>query len=149
MEILNIGPLELLLILVLMIVVLGPKEMVILARKAGVLIRKVIQSPYWKTMMDATRQVKELPAQMMKEAGIENEIGQLKEIARVPGQMLDDAKRELKTTTNLPAKVINEIKQDMQLTVEPIEIPKYLDQPSVTSPPQGDSNKSPGHPDDA
>ncbi|HEY60917.1 MAG TPA: hypothetical protein G4N92_09605 [Anaerolineae bacterium] len=79
MQFLGIGPLELLLILILMIVVLGPKGMVKAARELGKLIHKVTHSPYWTEVMETSRELWDLPHKIIKDAGIEEEIRELRE----------------------------------------------------------------------
>ena len=44
-EIFNIGPLEILFIVILALLILGPQDMVKTARSIGKLIRKVVRSP--------------------------------------------------------------------------------------------------------
>lgn len=78
MEIFGIGPMEFLLIVVIMLIVLGPKEMVNTAYKAGRLIRTIIQSPMWKSMMNASREIREMPTRLVRESGLDNEIQELR-----------------------------------------------------------------------
>jgi sec-independent protein translocase protein TatB len=78
MQIFGIGPLELLFILVIMILVLGPRGMVKAARESGKYIRKVIRSPLWAEIMGTSRQIRDLPAKIIKDAGIQDEIDELR-----------------------------------------------------------------------
>ena len=78
MQIFGIGPLELLFILVIMILVLGPKGMVRAAREAGKYIRKVTRSPLWAEIVGTSREMRNLPAKIIKEAGIQEEIDELR-----------------------------------------------------------------------
>lgn len=78
MEIFGIGPLELLLILLLALIILGPKEMVETAKKAAAWLRKLRQSEAWKT----TRDVMDIPNKVMKETGLDDEIRELNTISR-------------------------------------------------------------------
>jgi len=82
MEILNIGPLELLLIAVIAIIVLGPKGMVTGAREAGKLIRKVVRSPIWRDVVDTSREIREFPRKVAREAGIEQDLEELRRSTR-------------------------------------------------------------------
>lgn len=74
MEFLGVGPLELLLVFVLALILLGPREMVNTARKAAVAIRKVTQSEFWKDAVDSSREFRQLPTQIMKETGLDEEL---------------------------------------------------------------------------
>jgi Sec-independent protein translocase protein TatA len=87
MEIFGIGPLELLLIFLIILVVLGPGEMVRGGRKLAEWIRKVRQSDLWKT----SKEITELPKQVMKETGLQDEIRQLQDVS---SRTMTDAMRQ-------------------------------------------------------
>ena len=78
MEFLGIGPLELLLIIVIAIIVLGPKGMIKAAHEMGVLIRKVARSPLWRDVMDTSREIRDIPQKIVREAGIEDDLEELR-----------------------------------------------------------------------
>lgn len=78
MSFLGIGPLELVFILIIMVLVLGPKNMVINARKLGVMLRKVVKSPLWATIMNTSREIREIPTKIIREAGIEEDLKNIK-----------------------------------------------------------------------
>ena len=82
MQFIGIGPLEFLLIAVIAIIVLGPKGMVKAARETGKLIRKVIRSPLWREMMDTSREIRDLPNKIAREAGIDEDLEELRRSAR-------------------------------------------------------------------
>lgn len=78
MNILGIGPLELIFIIIIMILVLGPQQMVVTAKKAGALIRKIVKSPMWGTIMDTSREIRDIPTRLVREAGLEEEIQEIR-----------------------------------------------------------------------
>ena len=78
MQLLGIGPLELLLIAVIAVIVLGPKGMVSGAREAGKVIRKIIRSPIWHEIVDTSREIREFPRKIAREAGIEKDLEDLR-----------------------------------------------------------------------
>ena len=82
MQLLGIGPLELLLIAVIAVIVLGPKGMVSGAREAGKAIRKIIRSPIWHDVVDTSREIRECPQKLAREAGIEKDIEDLRRSTR-------------------------------------------------------------------
>jgi Sec-independent protein translocase protein TatA len=96
MEIFGIGPLEFLLIVVIMLIVLGPKEMVATAGKIGRFVRQVIRSPMWASVMQTSKDVRDLPTKIIRKAGLEQDIAQIKEVAKAPGLMMADAAKQLK-----------------------------------------------------
>jgi Sec-independent protein translocase protein TatA len=88
MEFLGIGPLELLLIFVLALILLGPKEMVSTAKKAAEAIRKVTKSDFWKEAVDSSREIRQLPNQIMKDTGLDEELRKInRDLARNQDQV--------------------------------------------------------------
>lgn len=82
MQFIGIGPLEFLLIVVIAVIVLGPQGMVKSAREMGKLIRKVIRSPLWREVMDTSREIRDLPNKIAREAGIEEDLEELRRTTR-------------------------------------------------------------------
>jgi sec-independent protein translocase protein TatB len=80
MEILGIGPMELLLILVIALIVMGPNDMVKTGRTVGKFLRQIVKSPTWQAVQQTSRDLRYLPNKLMREAGMEEEVEQLKEI---------------------------------------------------------------------
>ncbi len=78
MEIFGIGPLELILIVFLALIILGPKEMMATSKKGAAWLRKLRQSDIWKT----TKEVMDIPTQVIKESGLDKEIQEIKSISR-------------------------------------------------------------------
>ncbi len=68
MDFFGIGILELFFIILIALIVLGPKDMVKAGRNMGQLLRKILLAPGF---MEAQRWVRNLPAQLMREAGID------------------------------------------------------------------------------
>jgi len=83
MDFLGIGIPEVILILIIMLVVLGPKDMVKTGRQIGRLIRKVITSPAWTSMMTASREIREFPTRLVRDAGIEEDIEEIRKQTQV------------------------------------------------------------------
>lgn len=78
MEIFGVGILEVILILVIAVIVLGPEGMVKAAQSIGRFMRKVIKSPIWAQLMDTQRELREMPTRLVREAGLEEDIKELK-----------------------------------------------------------------------
>jgi Sec-independent protein translocase protein TatA len=72
MEILGIGPLELLLIMLLAVIILGPKDIQKVGKSLGQGLNKLVKSDTWKTMQQASEKVKNLPTELIRGAEIEN-----------------------------------------------------------------------------
>lgn len=76
MEIFNIGIPELILIMVLLLILFGPDEIMTNARKVAQFIRKLIQSQTYREIRDTTREIQKIPQELIREAGLEEEIKQ-------------------------------------------------------------------------
>jgi len=61
MEILGIGPSELLFIVVLALIILGPKDMQQAGRTIGKWLRQVVTSDGWKVFQQTSREIQTLP----------------------------------------------------------------------------------------
>ncbi len=93
MEILGIGPLELLFILLIALIVLGPGDMVKAGRTLGRFMRKVVTSPEWRTVQKASRELRYLPNKLMREANMEDISNELAEIKKIGGQVSGEVKK--------------------------------------------------------
>jgi Sec-independent protein translocase protein TatA len=78
MEIFGIGPLELLLIVLIALIVLGPKEMMKSAQKAAAWLKKLRQSEVWSS----TKEVMDIPKQVLRESGLDKEIHELQNLSK-------------------------------------------------------------------
>lgn len=71
MQFLGISPTELIFIVIILFVVLGPQDLVKVGSTLGRSMRKLRESGTWKTMTDATRQLRELPQTLARQAGVD------------------------------------------------------------------------------
>jgi Sec-independent protein translocase protein TatA len=82
MEFLGIGPLELFFILIIALIVLGPRDMVKTGRMLGKYLRKIVMSPTWRTVQQTSRELRTLPNRMIREAGMEEDIKDLDQLRK-------------------------------------------------------------------
>ena len=71
MEILGIGLPELAFIVLIALILLGPKDMVKAGQTLGSWLRKFLMSPTWKVMRRTGQELQELPTKLVREAGLE------------------------------------------------------------------------------
>jgi Sec-independent protein translocase protein TatA len=71
-EILGIGPLEIFLILILILIIFGPKEVDKAGKTIGKSLNRFIHSDTWKTINQTSQEIKNLPNRLMREAGLED-----------------------------------------------------------------------------
>ena len=85
MEILGIGPLELLLIFLIALIVLGPGDMAKTGKTIGRFLHNVVTSQWWSGLRNTSRELRQLPYTLMREASLEDmgkEYQELKSIGR-------------------------------------------------------------------
>lgn len=71
MEVLGIGPSELVFIVVLALIILGPKDMQKAGRTLGRWLRQVVTSDGWRFFQQTSREIQTLPNRLMREAALE------------------------------------------------------------------------------
>lgn len=82
MNFLGVGPLEFILIIVLALVLVGPRDIAKLGRDAGRFLNRLYRSPAWRTMNDASRELRNLPSRLAREAELDTLQRELEETGR-------------------------------------------------------------------
>jgi Sec-independent protein translocase protein TatA len=91
MELFGIGPLELMFIFIIILLVIGPKDIEKTSRNLGKMINRVNRSPNFQVVRRASEELRNLPARLAREA----QLDELKELTD-----LSDVKKELQETAN-------------------------------------------------
>lgn len=91
MEILGIGIPELGLILLIIFLVMGPKDMVGTARRIARTIRALSRSEAWRTVAETWRMTRDIPDELLRESGLDDARAELEKM----NQDLDQWKREV------------------------------------------------------
>ncbi len=100
----GIGIPEILIVVVLALIILGPQDMVKTARKLGRWVYRVYHSPTWRMIISTSQELRELPTRFVREAGLEDTVeavknttsdvrAQLKEVTSGMSAELKDATR--------------------------------------------------------
>lgn len=87
MEILGIGAPELIFIIIIALIVLGPKDMQKTGRMIGKWLNQLVNSGSWKLFQNTSREIRKLPTTLMREANLEE---------------LNEAQKDLKNAINPP-----------------------------------------------
>ena len=138
MSLFGIGPLELIFILIIMILVLGPKNMVTAAKSLGVTLRKIVKSPMWTSIMDTSREIREIPTKLIRDAGIEEDLKSIKQTTDSIKNVGNVSVTTSPIVTNMPKKsdIGKNIDPDKKIlpdkSLEKAEV-KQQDQPEKTS----------------
>lgn len=91
MKFLNVGALEFVFILLLILVVLGPRKAVKTAGELGALVKKVTSSKFWKDLVNTSEEIRDLPRKMMDEAELKETISSLdRKVGEVKGIIQND-----------------------------------------------------------
>ncbi len=98
MDILGIGPLELLFIFIIILVVLGPNEMVKTGALLGRYLRRLMMSPTWKLIQDTSREIRYLPNRLARQAGLDDIQKEMREGIDIPkiGDLPEQLKKEMR-----------------------------------------------------
>ena len=71
MEVLGIGPSELIFIIIIAIIVLGPKDIQKAGKTIGRWLNQLIQSDGWKAFQQTSNEIRNIPRTLMREANME------------------------------------------------------------------------------
>ncbi len=124
MEIFSIGPLEFFFILLIALIVLGPKDMVKTGRTIGRFLNKLVRSSTWKTLQRTTRELRQLPTYLMRESNLE------------------EALKDLPTPESISKEAgLNEINASLAQTNQ--DISDWLKPPSLSIEPPSQQNNQP------
>jgi Sec-independent protein translocase protein TatA len=99
MEILNVGPWELGLILILALIVLGPEGMAKTSRQVARWIAKIIRSPIWKELVSTSEEIRTIPQKFVKEANLEETMQEVSKLARTP--LIPDFKKDVEVADEI------------------------------------------------
>ena len=117
MEILGIGPLELLFILLIALIFVGPRDLGKAARSTGRLLNQLYKSESWQNLSEASRNIRTLPNRLAREAALE-ELEQVKrEMEEGVTAGIDDVKK-LDPTASSPVETSSEIPAEPSQSAE-------------------------------
>jgi sec-independent protein translocase protein TatB len=106
MDILGIGPLELLFILLIALIVVGPKDLARVGRTLGRTLNRIYRSDSWKVLNEASKTIRTLPNRLAREAALEE---------------LDSVKQDMdKTREELESESLK-FEQSLKAWTQPVE----------------------------
>lgn len=98
MEFLGIGPLEIFFILLITLIVIGPKDMVKSGRTIGRTLRKIVTSQQWQMVTRTSREIRNIPNRLIREAGLED----VQQDVNALKQTTADIQKTIRESTILP-----------------------------------------------
>mgnify|MGYP001103876998 CR=1 FL=1 len=111
MQIFNVGVLEILFILILAFVVLGPRKTIKTARDVGVWVRNLAKSPIWRDIVSASNEIRELPKKLMDDVELQRMVEELDLSTQEIKEILNQAQKGTETELQ---KLEGEIDQELQ-----------------------------------
>ena len=92
MDILGIGPLELIFILIIALIVLGPSDMVKAGRTIGRFLRQIVTSPTWRAVTRTSSELRTLPNKLIRDAGLEEDLKEIQDATKkaIPSDLKSD-----------------------------------------------------------
>lgn len=72
MDLLGVGPLELVFILLIVFLILGPNDLAATGKKLGRFLSTVRKSEFWRGVTQVTKEMRDLPTTLMREAELED-----------------------------------------------------------------------------
>jgi Sec-independent protein translocase protein TatA len=144
MDFLGIGPAELILIFLVIILVIGPKDIGKTARSIGRFLNRMYKSEEWRTIVQASRTIRTLPNRLAREAEME-ELKEVKSALEETKKDLQDVEKEIDRDSKMIGEAQKEliqetkaIDEDMKAWVEP---PKEDTETVEAAVPEASDNK--------
>lgn len=95
MNIFGLGPLEILLILVVALILFGPKDIQKAGKTIGTLLNKLVRSDGWRAVTQTSRELKNLPNRLMRETGLDEIQAKTRKDLSDAAKGLDQAKLDV------------------------------------------------------
>lgn len=103
MDVLGVGPLELIFIIFVAILVVGPRDISKTARSVGKFLNRLYKSEEWQSLNQASRTLRNLPQRLAREAELE-ELDSIRNSLKGAAQELQSTRDEIAADTNAALK---------------------------------------------
>ena len=124
LDILGVGPLELLFIIIIALIVIGPRDLSKAARAAGRFLNRLYKSETWHMLMDASRNIRTLPNRLAREAALEDldeALHSVKEAGKDMAKDVQSLSEDLRELSTAQPKSISPPRERTVPSEEPIE----------------------------
>jgi Sec-independent protein translocase protein TatA len=102
MDFLGVGPMELILIIIIALVLIGPRDIGKAARSMGRFLNRLYKSDTWRMLLDTSRTLRHLPERLAREAALEElnlareaAIEELDAARRIAGEVGEEIAKEV------------------------------------------------------
>jgi|SRR5690606_12664582 sec-independent protein translocase protein TatB len=127
MEILGIGINELIFIIIIALIVLGPKDMQKAGKTIGRWLNKAMRSEWWQALQKTSIKIRELPKELAREANLEEINKEIRATASVA------------SATSVPPK---QNRQPQPYSAKPVAVTENKISPSTSEPKESESDPS-------
>ena len=123
MELFGVGWIELIVVVVIALIILGPSDMAKMGRTLGRIMRKVVMSPEWRALLAIGTEVKEMPTKLMREAQFDDLTKEIQSELREPLKEIDQSiKNASADLTQTAQQASNNLKQaTLLIGVQPVK----------------------------
>lgn len=104
MKIFNLGALEVLFIVILTLIVLGPERTIKAAGNVAGWVKDFVKSPFWKELLSASKEIRDLPKKVMDDDEFASTINELDGKASIIGSSLNDVRRSINERLSVESK---------------------------------------------
>ena len=112
MDFLGVGPMELIFVLIIALIIMGPKDMQKTGRTIGKWLNGFVRSDSWKILRQASNKIKYLPNELMREAGID-------EMNKISRDIKSDLRKEIPTDIEDPFKSWKQSSSELKTILPP------------------------------
>jgi Sec-independent protein translocase protein TatA len=108
MEFLGVGPMEFFFIIILALIILGPRDMQKAGKTLGRWMNNLMKSDTWKLIRQASNKIKYLPNELMRDAGLEDIKNASQEMSKAVTKDINQVNNDLSQTMEDPFKAWRE-----------------------------------------
>lgn len=127
MDFLGVGPLELIFLLIIIFLVLGPNDLAATGKKVGRFLATLRKSEFWRGVTQVTKEVRTLPTTLMREAELEdakreleNDLREIKSLSKeFSDGELKEVRREIKREADKIKQEGKQIKDAAENSIAP------------------------------
>jgi len=135
MDILGVGAPELIFIVIIALIVLGPKDMQKAGKTIGRWLNGVIRSDGWKAFQQTSRELRNLPTKLMREANLE-----MMEAEKELRKAVDLTETEKELRKSIDEKLKSSASSANSNLSQPQETENTIQPPPATTPPQNEAD---------
>src|SRR5512140_1488821 len=122
MEFLGIGPSELLFIVIIALIILGPRDMQKAGRSLGKWMRRIVTSDGWRLFQQTSREIQTLPNRLMRETALD-ELKEMQQDLKQPLDGLKDLQKDLRQPFQIDPRSGNQPAAGAMQAPQPTEPP--------------------------